>query len=61
MSTRDPVCGEELEEATAAASSEHDGNVFYFCSESCQAQFEAEPERYIGDALAERRSEAAPG
>ena len=59
--TRDPVCGEELEEATAPLSSEYEENIYYFCSESCQQQFEAQPQKYEAAALAERRGEAAPG
>jgi Cu+-exporting ATPase len=45
---KDPVCGMELDEETAAASSEYDGDTYFFCSESCLREFEADPERYVG-------------
>jgi YHS domain-containing protein len=42
----DPVCGMQVEVASAAARSEHDGQVFHFCSDHCRHRFEADPERY---------------
>jgi P-type Cu+ transporter len=45
--TNDPVCGMELEEATAAAEAEHQGNRYYFCSESCKEAFERNPDNYV--------------
>jgi YHS domain-containing protein len=46
--TIDPVCGMELEEATAAAEVEYRSNRYYFCSESCKEAFEQQPEEYVG-------------
>jgi len=43
---QDPVCGMMIRPADAAATEEHDGHVFYFCSESCQREFLADPPRY---------------
>jgi len=43
---RDPVCGMEIDSATAAASEEHEGTTYYFCSESCHQRFEAAPDHY---------------
>jgi len=43
---RDPVCGMEIHPEAAVASEEHDGAVFYFCSESCHRAFLADPHRY---------------
>jgi len=37
----DPVCGMQVEVANAAARSEHDGQVVYFCSDHCLHRFEA--------------------
>jgi len=45
--TTDPVCGMELEEASAAAEVEHQGNRYYFCSDSCKEAFQDHPERYV--------------
>ena len=45
--TRDPVCGMTVELETAKHRQTHAGRVFGFCSESCRARFEADPERYL--------------
>jgi uncharacterized protein len=50
----DPVCGMQVEVANAAARSERDGQVVYFCSDHCRHRFEADPQRY-----AEREAEPA--
>jgi Cu+-exporting ATPase len=44
---KDPVCGMDVEPKTAAASKEHGGATYYFCSEGCLERFEADPARYI--------------
>jgi Cu+-exporting ATPase len=43
---RDPVCGMNIDPATAAATVEHDGQTYYFCSEACHQQFVADPEKF---------------
>ena len=48
-SITDPVCGMDLAQETARASgtySVHDGETFYFCSESCKRTFEKTPQKY---------------
>lgn len=45
---KDPVCGMEVEGATAAGSSVYHGQTYYFCSKGCKAAFDSEPERYVG-------------
>lgn len=42
----DPVCGMQIRPEDAAASEEHDGRTFYFCSEACHQTFVADPHRY---------------
>lgn len=42
----DPVCGMSVDPRTAAATREHDGRTFYFCSPGCAAAFDADPHRY---------------
>nr|WP_231979447.1 HAD-IC family P-type ATPase [Tessaracoccus coleopterorum] len=42
----DPVCGMKVQPAKAAATRDHDGNTFYFCSTHCAAAFDADPHRY---------------
>jgi Cu+-exporting ATPase len=46
--TVDPVCGMEVDPATAAGSSEYQGQTYYFCSTGCKRQFEKDPQRYMG-------------
>ena len=43
---KDPVCGMEIDPTTAAASVEHEGTTYYFCSQSCYDSFVAEPAKY---------------
>jgi YHS domain-containing protein len=45
----DPVCGMEVEEAQAPAMTEFEGQPYYFCSESCRDEFEANPRLYALD------------
>ncbi len=42
----DPVCGMSVEPATAATSIEHEGHLYYFCSQHCAQAFAAEPGAY---------------
>jgi Cu+-exporting ATPase len=44
---RDHVCQMDVDERTAAATTEYAGDTYYFCSEECRAKFEADPERYV--------------
>lgn len=46
MKVTDPVCGMTLPQEKAVAKVEYQGRTYYFCSEACRKQFEAEPERY---------------
>ena len=43
----DPVCGMEVNEQQAAATSAYQGRTYYFCSQGCKEKFDREPERYI--------------
>jgi len=44
---KDPVCGMEINRETANEKFVYHGKTFYFCAESCQKAFKAEPEKYI--------------
>jgi P-type Cu+ transporter len=44
---KDPVCGMNVDAATSAASTIHDGVHYHFCSEHCQAKFESTPAAYV--------------
>jgi P-type Cu+ transporter len=43
---KDPVCGMEIDPATAAGSEEYEGKTYYFCSQGCHDSFKAEPGKY---------------
>ncbi len=45
----DPVCLMEVDEKTAAATSEYKGVTYYFCAPGCKASFDKDPEKYIGE------------
>ncbi|MEW9309704.1 heavy metal translocating P-type ATPase [Labrys neptuniae] len=45
---KDPVCGMDVDPATAKHSIQHEGHPYYFCSAGCKSKFEAEPGRYLG-------------
>ena len=45
---RDPVCGMDIDPATAAGQSEYKGQVYYFCSLGCKKSFDKDPEKYLG-------------
>ena len=44
---RDPVCGMQVDPASARAKSEHGGRTYYFCCAGCAQKFESAPERYL--------------
>jgi len=46
----DPVCGMDVDEKTAAATSTYHGKTYYFCSPGCKRAFDKEPEKYVGQA-----------
>jgi xanthine dehydrogenase accessory factor len=43
----DPVCGMQVEIATARHTAEMDGHVYYFCCASCRARFLKDPQQYL--------------
>lgn len=45
---KDPVCGMTVKKDEAAATSEHMGKTFYFCSPGCKEKFDSEPMKYVG-------------
>ncbi|MPZ51368.1 MAG: heavy metal translocating P-type ATPase [Acidimicrobiia bacterium] len=44
---RDPVCGMDVDPATAAASHDHQGHNYYFCSEACHRSFVSDPGEFV--------------
>jgi P-type Cu+ transporter len=43
----DPVCGMTVDPNTAAATAEHEGTTYYFCSSHCQKSFTKDPAKYL--------------
>ena len=48
-SSKDPVCGMDVDETTARAAgktSQHGGVSYFFCSEACKKEFDANPAKH---------------
>jgi YHS domain-containing protein len=45
--TRDHVCHREVDEKTAPAKTEYEGDTYYFHSEECKKRFESDPESFV--------------
>jgi len=43
---KDPVCGMQVDEAKAAATSTYKGKTYYFCAAVCKKSFDENPEEY---------------
>jgi YHS domain-containing protein len=43
----DPVCGMEVYENSAPATTEYEGVTYYFCSKTCQGTFEDNPQAFV--------------
>ncbi len=44
---KDPVCGMDVDEKSAAGKSQYKGQTYYFCSPGCKQSFEKDPEHYL--------------
>jgi len=44
---KDPVCGMEVDEKAAAATSEYKGKRYYFCAAGCKKAFDSDPGKYV--------------
>src|SRR5208283_3995029 len=44
---KDPVCGMDVNPATARYKTQHNGNEYFFCSAGCLAKFQANPEKIL--------------
>jgi YHS domain-containing protein len=45
--TIDPVCGMRVEEKQAELQTQYAGRKYFFCSEECKQEFEADPNGYV--------------
>ncbi len=55
---KDPVCGMNVSEAAAKATTVYQGKTYYFCSALCKQLFDREPQKYI--LYSERREHSLP-
>jgi Cu+-exporting ATPase len=44
----DPVCGMQVDDQKAAATSQYQGTTYYFCSSECKRKFDQQPQQYTG-------------
>jgi YHS domain-containing protein len=44
---KDPVCGMDIETATAAGRTEYKGQTYYFCGSKCKEKFALTPEQNL--------------
>jgi YHS domain-containing protein len=51
----DPVCGMSVAESKAAGKTGYAGQTYYFCSVTCQRNFELDPALYVARLGAPRR------
>ena len=52
----DPVCGMQVDKSTAKHTHSHNGTTYYFCCQSCEKKFSADPERYLTGKSAEQHT-----
>lgn len=45
----DPVCHMDVQKDRAAATSEYQGQTYYFCAAACKKAFDKDPAQYLGD------------
>ena len=57
----DPVCGMQVNPATAKHQAEHDSKTSYFCSARCREKFIADPQAYLGSPPAPASAAAPTG
>lgn len=43
---KDPVCGMVVMPESAEGKAEYQGKTYYFCSDQCMRQFQADPAKY---------------
>src|SRR3546814_19807877 len=57
----DPVCGMDVDPATATHRHEHDGTTYFLCSAACREKFAVEPARWLAPAAADHESACRHG
>ena len=54
---KDPVCGMDVDMATAAGKTEYKGQTYYFCAATCKGKFDLHPEQYVGKSAGKPKSD----
>ncbi len=44
---KDPVCGMDVDPATAKHTATYQGKTYYFCAPGCMHAFKADPRQYL--------------
>ncbi len=57
---KDPVCGMDVNPATAGAAADYHGRTFYFCCPRCAEKFKAAPEQYLSQPAKVHKMDHAP-
>lgn len=57
---KDLVCGMDVDEKTAAGTSEYKGQTYYFCSLGCKKAFDKEPENYVMEGSSAEHGDHGP-
>ncbi|NIV17250.1 MAG: YHS domain-containing protein, partial [Woeseiaceae bacterium] len=60
-SATDPVCGMQVKKGADALSSNYGGKAWYFCSDGCQSQFDADPYFYASGNAEKAQQAVQPG
>jgi YHS domain-containing protein len=50
--TTDPVCGMKVDEKGSEFHTQFAGKKYFFCSENCRKEFEADPDEFVETAAA---------
>jgi len=58
---KDPVCGMDIDAATAAGRTEYKGQTYYFCGAKCNQKFDLNPAQYLGTAAAPKSGHGCCG
>ncbi|MFH1553268.1 MAG: YHS domain-containing protein, partial [Pseudomonadota bacterium] len=56
----DPVCGMQVNPATAPHRADHRGKTYFFCSAECHGKFEANPSAYVATEARSRPAREQP-
>jgi Cu+-exporting ATPase len=57
----DPVCGMQIDSATAAGHMDHGGHTYFFCSRRCEEKFRNDPDHYVGATQGTTATATPPG